>query len=207
MTLVQEDRACSRCRNVLVVVFTRISKYSPPSINFSVPPLHFSFRKSVRCLAPWFCDQAGSSPLCLSYLFQPKLPDFVVLRLTGFVFLLLLSSLLQKHKTCRPQSNKIKQFVLEKGREAEGRGAGLGEMQRKQTWCCHVLMIFTWHSDRNRGSHTWNQFLLLTQHVDGEHGLWRLDEVCVVGAAAHQGAQVGAAQIRQPRPARDSHNS
>ena len=70
-------------------------------------------------------NQAGSSPLCLSYLFQHKLPDFVVLRLTGFVFLLLLSSLLQKHKTCRPQSNKIKQFVLEKGREAEGRGAGL----------------------------------------------------------------------------------
>ena len=69
--------------------------------------------------------QAGSLPLCLASLFQHKLPDFVVLRLTGFVFLLLLSSLLQKHKTCRPQSNKIKQFVLEKGREAEGRGAGL----------------------------------------------------------------------------------
>ena len=57
-----------------------------------------------------------NSPLCLSYLFQRKLPDFVVLRLTGFVFLLLLISLLQKHKTCRPQSNKIKQFVLEKKR-------------------------------------------------------------------------------------------
>ena len=69
--------------------------------------------------------RACYSPLCLSYLFQRKLPDFVVLRLTGFVFLLLLSSLLQKHKTCRPQSNKIKQFVLEKGSEAEGQGAGL----------------------------------------------------------------------------------
>ena len=72
-----------------------------------------------------YCAQAGSLPLCLASLFQHKLPDFVVLRLTGFVFLLLLSSLLQKHKTCRPQSNKIKQFALEKGREAEGRGAGL----------------------------------------------------------------------------------
>ena len=76
-----------------------------------------------------FPDQAGSSPLCLSYLFQRKLPDFVVLRLTGFVFLLLLSSLLQKHKTCRPQSNKIKQFVLEKGSQAEGQGAGLPPTQ------------------------------------------------------------------------------
>ena len=79
------------------------------------------YPKSLACSA----GQAGSLPLCLASLFQHKLPDFVVLRLTGFVFLLLLSSLLQKHKTCRPQSNKIKQFVLEKGREAEGRGAGL----------------------------------------------------------------------------------
>ena len=68
--------------------------------------------------------QAGSSPLCLSYLFQRKLPDFVVLRLTGFVFLLLLSSLLQKYKTCRPQSNKIKQFVLEKTRTSADRRQG-----------------------------------------------------------------------------------
>ena len=60
-----------------------------------------------------------------SCLFQHKLLDFVVLRTTGYVFLLLLSSLLQKHKTCRPQSNKIKQFVLEKVRQAEGQRAGL----------------------------------------------------------------------------------
>ena len=73
---------------------------------------------------PRHSNRACNSPLCLSYLFQRKLPDFVVLRLTGFVFLLLLSSLLQKHKTCRPQSNKIKQFALEKVREAEGRIAG-----------------------------------------------------------------------------------
>ena len=30
----------------------------------------------------------------------------------------------QKHKTCRPPDNKIKQFVLGKVREAEGRRAG-----------------------------------------------------------------------------------
>ena len=71
-----------------------------------------------------WADQAGSLPLCLASLFQHKLPDFVVLRLTGFVFLLLLSSLLQKHKTCRPQSNKIKQFVLEKTRTSVDRRQG-----------------------------------------------------------------------------------
>ena len=61
-----------------------------------------------------------------SCLFQHKLLDFVALRTTGFVFLLLLSSLLQKHKTCRPQSNKIMQFVLEKTRTSVERRQGPG---------------------------------------------------------------------------------
>ena len=34
-----------------------------------------------------YYEQAGSSPLCLSSLFQHKLLDFVALRPTGFVFL------------------------------------------------------------------------------------------------------------------------
>ena len=68
--------------------------------------------------------QAGSSPLCLSSLFQHKLLDFVALRPTGFVFLLLFIEKKQKHKTCRPQSNKIKQFVLEKTRTSVERRQG-----------------------------------------------------------------------------------
>ena len=74
---------------------------------------------------PRHSNRACNSPLCLSYLFQCKLLDFVVLRPTGFVFLLLLSCVLQKNKTCRPQNNKIKQFVKEKERRREGRRARL----------------------------------------------------------------------------------
>ena len=82
---------------------------------------HFLIQTIMHSL--FFClallHQPFWSPLSPSFLFQRKLLDFVVLRLTDFVFLLLLSCVLQKHKTCRPQNNKIKQF--EKERRREGR--------------------------------------------------------------------------------------
>ena len=73
---------------VLVVLRNRLGSDVHCSVSEHISAVSHS--AGTGCISKQLrLNQAGSSPLCLSSLFQHKLLDFVALRPTGFVFLLL----------------------------------------------------------------------------------------------------------------------